>query len=332
MDFEKLHQKIGDYTFDSVKGGGAVPWHQSIDYMGFVIYMYPKDWLRLADPLPDGKPIKPRRNNDASVDNIIAPPFFEVRHDDEHNVWIIKGHEGRHRMYAVNQANPDIKVPVYFFTDVKVPNITEEMLWEPFIPQPAYRNKPSTSDYEEKLEYIEKRIKDQKNFIENELDSTDPQELIEKEKKELADLEWRKEQLVWYHEIEMKRYYSKAEQIPGTRYMNGKEYTQPINESFWNLSEFFLNEETYKPLKKIVMTYDDMLAEYNNKTLYEKFGEGAFPLTIHYVVGADGKVDTDDDLIVIMDKDDNILEKIKYDHPQFEMYLRNMYKFFNVDG
>lgn len=97
------------------------------------------------------------------------------------------------------------------------------------------------------------------------------------------------------------------------------------------LSESILSEE-YKPLKKMTLSYDDMLAEYNTKTLFERFGEDAFPLTIHYVVGADGKIDTDDDLIVVMDKDKKIVEKIKYDHPQFQMYLRNLYKFFNADG
>ena len=106
--------------FDNQKGIGAVPWNADIDYFGLRVQMKPSVFLKLAEPLS--------RDKATSVDWLkqqlqagkkIGSPFLKLSIPDS---WIngdysqpcrIQSHDGRNRMYALQELQGDQAVEVH---------------------------------------------------------------------------------------------------------------------------------------------------------------------------------------------------------------------------
>jgi len=108
-DPEKPHQ-VGHYTIDPDKGLGAVGDSNNINYMGFVTYMKPHEFLRLN---PDRGEDNPHVENHMKGGGAIGPPNIRANWQGTH--WRVYGHEGRARMKVMAKTPPDLDVPVQVF-------------------------------------------------------------------------------------------------------------------------------------------------------------------------------------------------------------------------
>jgi hypothetical protein len=117
-------------------------------------------------------------------------------------------------------------------------------------------------------------------------------------------------------------------------------------------------ETARKPMKSRQFTYKDMQGMFNLQSLFitkkpmdELGGEKStnaqgedssdevvasishekFPLTIEYYYGYGGKIDEDQDEILIKDKDGNVLEHIPNTDGRFQVVKKQLYKFFHHD-
>jgi hypothetical protein len=117
---EKYALRHDDKTviIDNVNGIGSVPLNRSVMYHGFVVFMKPSDFLRVAGPdhgVQDGRAteIIDLLKQGYSIGN----PFLDmdIREDDENGVLRLKlpSHEGRGRMKAIRQYLGDVPVPVH---------------------------------------------------------------------------------------------------------------------------------------------------------------------------------------------------------------------------
>src|SRR6056297_265603 len=111
----KPENTVKEVAIDNVKGRGAVPNNQEIDYFGMRTKMRPSMFLKLAAPLAGGP-------NDEMVDYIrqggaIGAPFLivDVPEDLNKDIPHVAGHEGRNRMKAVMKAEGDDPIEVHLF-------------------------------------------------------------------------------------------------------------------------------------------------------------------------------------------------------------------------
>jgi len=124
---------------DNVKGAGATPQNQDVDYFGLRVKMKPSAFLHLALPISDA--------DATSADGLkhyiksggkIGSPFFTIIipnewHDgDFEKPAKIRDHEGRNRMKAVHALYGDVDVEVHFFftNGIRAKNITDEWVSE----------------------------------------------------------------------------------------------------------------------------------------------------------------------------------------------------------
>jgi hypothetical protein len=137
-------EQIGKIKIDQRYGIGQVPWNTQIGYMGFVKYMIPDEFLKLALPRKnDGTPTQ--TYVDLITTRGMGSPFLKVKLDGE--FWQVTGHEGRHRMEAVKQINPFAKIPVHILPrDMRAASITDEM--------ERYEFRKEKSRYEEKYRHV----------------------------------------------------------------------------------------------------------------------------------------------------------------------------------
>ena len=113
-------QKVGKVLFDSKDGMGAVPNNRNVAYKGFVAWMKPRDFLGL----------NPERAAKHAADTVkavtkaidegkpIGPPFLSVKlvkEGENAGSFQVFNHEGRGRMAAINDIDPDTPVPVHIF-------------------------------------------------------------------------------------------------------------------------------------------------------------------------------------------------------------------------
>lgn len=113
-------QKVGKVLFDSKDGMGAVPNSANVAYRGFVVWMKPRDFLGL----------NPVRSTEGAADTVkavtkaieegkpIGPPFLSVKlvkEGENAGSFQVIQHEGRGRMAAINDIDPDTPVPVHIF-------------------------------------------------------------------------------------------------------------------------------------------------------------------------------------------------------------------------
>lgn len=95
-------------VFDQVNGHGAVHDVSKIEYMGFVAFMRPSVFLELCPP----EGLRPELYLDRVQIEPISMGFLVV--DLEETPPRIRGHEGRHRMRAIQTVHGDEPAPVAF--------------------------------------------------------------------------------------------------------------------------------------------------------------------------------------------------------------------------
>lgn len=127
--FDLLEVKINNQT-----GIGSVPDNANVDYKGLRVMLSPSKFLMLAEPLP------PADNTELEdlikQGQAIGSPFFIISIPDE---WIdgdlsksarIVGHEGRHRMSALYQAEGDapIETHIFFTAGIRNRDLTQDIV------------------------------------------------------------------------------------------------------------------------------------------------------------------------------------------------------------
>jgi hypothetical protein len=111
---------------DNINGIGAVPWNQEVNYRGFKRYMTPNEFLKLALPIYEKESI------DFYINLIkkdgIASPWLEVDWNKKLKCWRTVGHEGRHRMAAVQKISPNEKIEIHVFPrGMRAKDLTDDM-------------------------------------------------------------------------------------------------------------------------------------------------------------------------------------------------------------
>jgi len=107
---------LKEVVIDNVRGMGAVPDNQEVDYLGVRTLMKPSVFLELAE----------RRNffarsassiaNELRDGEAIGAPFLIVRVDEEGDQPAeVMNHEGRNRMVAVQEVEGDDPIEVHIF-------------------------------------------------------------------------------------------------------------------------------------------------------------------------------------------------------------------------
>lgn len=130
----KLSHIISESVIDNERGAGATPNNANVDYAGVRVMMRPSVFLQLAFPLDD------RSNVAGMVEYIkgggkIGSPTLYVdvaeswEDGDLRSPAQVTGHEGRHRMLALQEIHGDAPVEVHIFVRYyRARNITPEWL------------------------------------------------------------------------------------------------------------------------------------------------------------------------------------------------------------
>jgi hypothetical protein len=106
---------------DSKEGIGAVPYNQDVEYFGLKVMMRPKTFLALATHY-----VPKQRDIDSMIEYIkegkpVGPPFLQLeiperwQEGDFSQPAKVDGHEGRHRMTAILQAEGNDPVETHLF-------------------------------------------------------------------------------------------------------------------------------------------------------------------------------------------------------------------------
>ena len=110
--------KIGSIQIDNDGGLGNTPMGKNVQYQGFVAFIKPSVFLKLAhkeDRTEDAAKIEKLVKQGQSI----ASPFIELNGYDPDSIEDTKlrvvGHEGRARMLVISRDVGDIPVPVQFF-------------------------------------------------------------------------------------------------------------------------------------------------------------------------------------------------------------------------
>jgi hypothetical protein len=115
----RLSTVLNEVAVDNVKGWGATPNNQEVDYFGMRVKMKPSVFLKLALPL-DETPSEAIRDH-ITGGGAIAAPFFDIQYPPEwedrdfSNDAVVKSHEGRNRMHAILETEGDVPVEVHLF-------------------------------------------------------------------------------------------------------------------------------------------------------------------------------------------------------------------------
>lgn len=129
-DIKNNFANVHEVNIDNVRGRGAVPYNQDIDYRGLRVHMRPSVFLSLAAPLT-------RDAHDEMKDFIrkggaIGAPFLMVEFPEEVSAPPrIVGHEGRNRMKAIQSVEGDNPVEVHLLLRGRINrarNLTPELI------------------------------------------------------------------------------------------------------------------------------------------------------------------------------------------------------------
>lgn len=112
--------RVQKVAFNQRTGMGGTPNSQNVIYLGFAAEMKPSQFLRVAldaDRSDDAKKFVGLIREHAPV----ASPFLEIHFNERE--WeegaelrvSVHGHEGRGRMWAIDEVNGNTPVPVHFF-------------------------------------------------------------------------------------------------------------------------------------------------------------------------------------------------------------------------
>lgn len=110
--------KVDKVAFDNHKGFGHTPNNKEVDYLGWTMEMSPRDFIDSvtpADRSEDGKRFVDFINERAPMG---APTLYVKVNEVEFGQGeplrvLISSHEGRGRMWAIEQVNGPLKVPVH---------------------------------------------------------------------------------------------------------------------------------------------------------------------------------------------------------------------------
>jgi hypothetical protein len=132
--------ELDEYKVDNANGWGQTPNNENVDYLGLRVLMRPSTFFQLAAPIkhPNQKTI-----NDI-IDHLqngggLGAPFLIVKiptqWEDRDFVQParVTGHEGRHRMIAIQQLEGDAFVEVHIFfhdSQMRARHLTPEMIKE----------------------------------------------------------------------------------------------------------------------------------------------------------------------------------------------------------
>ena len=119
--------QVGVVKFDQARGYGSVPDNQNVDYKGFVVMMKPEVYLALAKSgIKKGS--KERAEKIIIAGKPIGSPFLDV--DFSGLTPRVVGHDGRHRMMAIEELQPNVAVPVHIFgaNGLRAKNITSSQI------------------------------------------------------------------------------------------------------------------------------------------------------------------------------------------------------------
>ena len=114
--------ELFENRIDNINGAGITPNNQEVDYLGLRVLIKPSTFLKLALPLPTSQ----RQNVPGLIDfmksgNKVASPFLDIQYPAE---WDdgdfskpakVMSHEGRNRMYALQELDGDAPVEVHLF-------------------------------------------------------------------------------------------------------------------------------------------------------------------------------------------------------------------------
>jgi hypothetical protein len=131
---------IAELKIDNKKGLGAVPHNADVHYFGLRTVMRPSTFLKLSLPLDKNSPderetinhLKKQINDQgfgAPFLTIAVPPEWE---DEDFSMEAkVRDHDGRHRMYAIQEENNDAPVETHIF----IPHFRRRDITEPMIKQ-----------------------------------------------------------------------------------------------------------------------------------------------------------------------------------------------------
>lgn len=119
----RAQEFIIELKIDNTQGLGAVPWNNNVDYQGLRVLMKPSTFLRLSLPL------NLTANDHSTIDYIanelntqgIGAPFLQIEipeaweKEQYVNMARVVGHDGRHRMLAIQAKEGDKPVEVHLF-------------------------------------------------------------------------------------------------------------------------------------------------------------------------------------------------------------------------
>jgi len=141
------NEQLTELNIDPVKGIGNVPYNQEVEYHGVKVMMKPSVFLNLAskfDSLSGNKEKIEKMAEYIRDGGAVAPPFLSIQFQEktptrkDPNPYppydftkppVVTGHEGRHRMCAIQLAEGDEPVEVHlFFHQVKRRGLNKELL------------------------------------------------------------------------------------------------------------------------------------------------------------------------------------------------------------
>lgn len=124
----------GGIPFNAMDGLGGVPIASNIDYRGFQAYMTPRQFLKLNE----SRDIRhlPVTHIEQALEGgePIGTPFMYL--DRAPDGWMVRGHEGRGRMMAIQQYNRDALFPVAMVPsgEVRARHLTPEEIFGRILP------------------------------------------------------------------------------------------------------------------------------------------------------------------------------------------------------
>jgi hypothetical protein len=136
----RLHEFITELKIDNRHGLGAVPHNASVDYHGLRTVMRPSTFLKLSLPLDKNSPEERETINHLKKqinDQGFGAPFLTISvpqewEDSDFSMEAkVRDHDGRHRMYAIQEENNDAPVETHIF----IPHFRRRDITEPIIRQ-----------------------------------------------------------------------------------------------------------------------------------------------------------------------------------------------------
>jgi len=119
--------------FDPREGLGGSPDAGNIDYRGFQAFLTPRQFLELNPPRPAWQPYN-YITEALDAGQPIGTPMLYVDRTPEG--WLVRGHEGRGRMMAMQERAPDAMLPVgvYPYGEIRARHLTDEDVFRRLLP------------------------------------------------------------------------------------------------------------------------------------------------------------------------------------------------------